>query len=302
MNAPRRRRRQRGFSLLEVTATLVLFSIMAGTLQLSLTRRQIERVEQEQFERVADQVHRLAQAAQHFAVRTGSWPNESLRCAQAYRALNGANLLRGAPAASPYRDSAGNRTPYALSCDANHFQVRVAAETADQAAELARKLPGASASGSVVTAPYPKPTANPPPTPAPPPPPPTPAPANRFMRLDGASRPTRTWDMGNQYVFGTRDVLTETGQALANSVQFATTARPGQSILKPRCPGGMRPHIFTAVNRVSAPSGRGLHGIELPVRDTGTAWVVQAFVHTSAGVEAVSSSTTRIAAFVKCSY
>ena len=299
MNAARRRA-QRGFSLLEVTATLLLFSIMAGSLQLSLTRRQIERVEQEEFERVADQVHRLAQAAQHFAVRNGRWPNENLRCAQAYRALSGANLLRGAPAASPYRGAGGHRTPYALSCDANHFQVRVTAETADQAAELARKLPGASASGSVVTAPYPKPTANPPAPPPPPPPPPTPT--NRFMRLDGGSRPTRTWDMGNQYVFGTRDVLTETGQALANSVQFATTARPGQSIRKPRCPGGMRPHIFTAVNRVSAPSGRGLHGIELPVRDTGSAWVVQAFVHTSAGVETVSSTTTRIAAFVKCSY
>lgn len=300
MSAPRRRRRQRGFSLLEVTATLLLFSIMAGSLQLSLTRRQIDRVEQEEFERVADQVHRLAQAAQHFAVRNGSWPNESLRCAQAYRALSAANLLRGAPDKSPYRDAGGNRTPYALSCDANHFQIRVAAETADQAAELARKLPGAAAAGSVVTAPYPKPTASPP---APPPtPPPAPVPDNRFMRLDGASRPTRTWDMGNQYVFGTRDVLTETGQALANSVQFATTARPGQSIRKPRCPGGMRPHIFTAVNRVSAPSGRGLHGIELPVRDTGGSWVVQAFVHTSAGVETVSSSTTRIAAFVKCSY
>ena len=300
MSAPRRRRRQRGFSLLEVTATLLLFSIMAGSLQLSLTRRQIDRVEQEEFERVADQVHRLAQAAQHFAVRNGSWPNESLRCAQAYRALSAANLLRGAPDKSPYRDAGGNRTPYALSCDANHFQIRVAAETADQAAELARRLPGAAAAGSVVTAPYPKPTASPP---APPPtPPPAPVPDNRFMRLDGASRPTRTWDMGNQYVFGTRDVLTETGQALANSVQFATTARPGQSIRKPRCPGGMRPHIFTAVNRVSAPSGRGLHGIELPVRDTGGSWVVQAFVHTSAGVETVSSSTTRIAAFVKCSY
>ena len=298
MNA--RRRRQRGFSLLEVTATLLLFSIMAGSLQLSLTRRQIDRVEQQEFERVADQVHRLAQAAQHFAVRNGGWPNESLRCAQAYRALNAAHLLRGAPEKSPYRDAGGNRTAYALSCDANHFQVRVTAESAGQAAELARRLPGASAAGSVVTAPYPKPTANPPAPP--PPPPPTPLPDNRFMRLDGGSRPTRTWDMGNQYVFGTRDTLTETGQSLANSVQFATTARPGQSIRKPRCPGGMRPYIFTALNRVSAPSGRGLHGVELPVRDTGSAWVVQAFVHTSAGVETVSSTTTRIAAFVKCSY
>ena len=299
MNA-RRRRRQRGFSLLEVTATLLLFSIMAGSLQLSLTRRQIDRVEQEEFERVADQVHRLAQAAQHFAVRNGGWPNESLRCAQAYRALQAANLLRGAPEKSPYRDADGNRTAYALSCDADHFQIRVAAESAEQAAELARRLPGASTAGSVVTAPYPKPTANPPAPPPPPPPPPIPD--NRFMRLDGGSRPTRTWDMGNQYVFGTRDTLTETGQSLANSVQFATTARPGQSIRKPRCPGGMRPYIFTALNRVSAPSGRGLHGVELPVRDTGSAWVVQAFVHTSAGVEAVSSTTTRIAAFVKCSY
>ena len=224
MNA-RRRRRQRGFSLLEVTATLLLFSIMAGSLQLSLTRRQIDRVEQQEFERVADQVHRLAQAAQHFAVRNGGWPNESLRCAQAYRALQAANLLRGAPEKSPYRDADGNRTAYALSCDANHFQIRVAAESADQAAELARRLPGASTAGSVVTAPYPKPTANPPAPPPPPPPPPIPN--NRFMRLDGGSRPTRTWDMGNQYVFGTRDTLTETGQSLANSVQFATTARPG---------------------------------------------------------------------------
>ena len=298
MSAPRRRRRQRGFSLLEVTATLLLFSIMAGSLQLSLTRRQIDRVEQQEFERVADQVHRLAQAAQHFAVRNGGWPNESLRCAQAYRALQAANLLRGAPEKSPYRGADGNRTAYALSCDTNHFQVRVTAESAGQAAELARRLPGASTAGSVVTAPYPKPTANPPA----PPPTPAPLPDNRFMRLDGGSRPTRTWDMGNQYVFGTRDVLTETGQALANSVQFATTARPGQSIRKPRCPGGMRPHMFTAVNRVSAPSGRGLHGIELPVRDAGGSWVVQAFVHTSAGVETVSSTTTRIAAFVKCSY
>ena len=123
-----------------------------------------------------------------------------------------------------------------------------------------------------------------------------------FMPLDGSASPTATWDLGNQYLFGARDVATETGQTLLNSVQFATAASSGDLIRKPTCPNGMTPRIFTALSRVSSPSGRALHGIQLPVDDLTDSWRVRAVITGSGGEESATSDTATIAVFVKCSY
>ena len=123
-----------------------------------------------------------------------------------------------------------------------------------------------------------------------------------FMPLDGSASPTATWNLGNQYLFGARDVATETGQTLLNSVQFATVASPGDLIRKPTCLQGMSPRIFTALNQVSAPSGRALHGIQLPVDELADAWRVRAVITGSGGNETATANTTAIAVFVKCSY
>ncbi len=289
MNAAHRPRcvRQAGFSLLEMAVTILLFSIMAGTLQLSLTRRQLEEVDRNQAEQVADEVYRLANAAQHYEIQHLEWPHEILGCDGAYDELEARNLLKGAPEDSPYLDADENLTPYRLSCDANHFTIEVTAENANQAADLAHRLPGSTATGATVAVHYPK-AAN--------------APGNNFMPLNGSSRPTGTWDMGNQYMFGVRDVVAETGQTLANSLQFATITAPQELIQKPNCPNGMEPRIFTALNHIRAPSGKPLHGIALPVDDLDDFWRVRAVVISSGGEETPASSAASIAAFIKCSY
>ena len=291
MKHPRidRHTRQSGFSLLELTVTLVLFSILAGTLQLGMTRRLIDDIERDRNEQVAGEIYRLANAAQHYAINEGAWPLEILLCEGAYEELDTQNLLKGAPRQSPYLDSEENRTEYGLSCDSNHFTITVTTENAGQAAGLVQKIPGASASGSGITVHYPKPT----------------APGNdggEFMPLDGSATPTATWNLGDQYLFGVRDVVTETGQTLLNSVQFATAANPGDLIRKPTCPNGMNPRIFTALNQVSTPSGRALHGIQLPVDELADAWRVRAVITGSGGEETATSDTATIAVFVKCSY
>lgn len=291
MKHPRAGRRtpQSGFSLLELTVTLVLFSILAGTLQLGVTRRLTDDLERDRTEQAAGEIYRLANAAQHYAINEGEWPLETLLCEGAYEELDTENLLRGAPKHSPYLDSEGDRTEYVLSCDSNHFTVAVATESAGQAASLARKIPGASASGSGISAHYPKPAD-------------ADGGGGEFMPLDGSASPTATWNLGNQYLFGARDVATETGQTLLNSVQFATAANPGDLIRKPTCPSGMSPRIFTALNRVSTPSGRALHGIQLPVDNLADAWRVRAVITGSGGEETATPDTATIAVFVKCSY
>lgn len=287
--------RQSGFSLLELVITLVLFSILAGTLQLSATRRLVDDLERDRTEQAAEEIYRLANAAQHYLIDEGEWPLEMLLCQGAYNELDAKGLLRGAPRLSPYLDSGGNRTGYVLSCNSSHFAVAATTEDAGQAAALARKVPGASASGTTVTVHYPRPVGSSGPS----------GPSGTggpFMPLDGSASPTATWDLGNQYLFGARDVATETGQTLLNSVQFATMASPGNLIRKPTCLGNMTPRIFTALNQVSLSSGRALHGIQLPVDELADSWRVRAVVTGSGGKESASSNTTTIAVFVKCSY
>lgn len=281
--------RQSGFSLLELVITLALFSILAGTLQLNATRRLVDDLERDRTEQAAEEIYRLANAAQHYLIDEGEWPLEMLLCQGAYDELDAQGLLKGAPRLSPYLDSGGGRTGYALSCDSNHFTIAATTENAEQAAALAQKVPGASASGRVVTVHYPR-LADPPGT------------GSAFMPLDGSESPTATWNLGNQYLFGARDIVTETGQTLLNSVQFATVADPGDLIRKPTCPNGMIPRILTALNRVSTPSGRALHGIQLPVDELANSWRVRAVITGSGGAETATSDTATIAVFVKCSY
>ena len=281
--------RQSGFSLLELAITLALFSILAGTLQLSVTRRLIDDLERDRTEQAAEEIYRLANAAQHYFINEGGWPLEMLLCQGAYDELNAKGLLKGAPRLSPYLDSTGNRAGYVLSCNSNHFTVVATTENAEQAAALAQKVPGASASGTAVTMHYPRPVD-------------TPGTEGAFMPLDGSASPTATWDLGNQYLFGARDVATETGQTLLNSVQFATAASSGDLIRKPTCPDSMTPRILTALSRVSSPSGRALHEIQLPVDDLTDSWRVRAVITASGGEESATSDTATIAVFVKCSY
>ncbi len=284
--------RQSGFSLLELVITLALFSILAGTLQVSATRRLVDDLERDRTEQAAEEIHRLANAAQHYFINEGDWPQGMLQCQGAYGELNTKGLLKGAPQRSPYRDGMGDPTEYVLSCNATHFSIAATTETAEQAGALARKVPGASVSGTTLTVDYPRPTGTPG----------TPDTEGAFMPLDGSASPTATWNLGNQYLFGARDVATETGQTLLNSVQFVTAAHSGDLIRKPTCPDNMTPRIFTALNQVTSPSGRALHGIQLPVDSLANAWRVRAVITGSGGTETVSSSTATIAVFVKCSY
>ena len=281
--------RQSGFSLLELAVTLTLFSILAGTLQLSMTRRLTDDIERDQAEQAAGEIYRLANAAQHYFIDEGEWPLETLLCEGAYVELGAHNLLKGVPRHSPYLDAEENQTEYVMSCDSSHFTVAVTTENAKQAAGLARKIPGASAADTTVTAHYPKPAD-------------AGGGGGEFMPLDGSATPTATWNLGNQYLFGARDVVTETGQTLLNSVQFATVANHGDLIRKPTCPQGMEPRILTALNRVSAPSGRALHGIQLPMDDLADSWRVRAVITGSGGEEDATTDTAAIAVFVKCSY
>lgn len=281
--------RQAGFSLLELAITLALFSILAGTLQLSITRRLVDDLERDRTEQAAEEIYRLANAAQHYLVNEGEWPLEILLCVKAYDELDAQGLLKGAPRFSPYLDFRGDRAEYVLSCDSHHFTIVAATENAEQAAALAQKVPGASASGTAVTVHYPRPAG-------------MPDAGGAFMPLDGSASPTATWNLGNQYLFGARDVATETGQTLLNSVQFATAASPGDLIRKPTCPDNMTPRIFTALNQVSSSSGRALHGIQLPVDELANSWRIRAVITGSGGEESASSDTTTIAVFVKCSY
>ena len=286
--APRRPVRQRGFSLAELTISVVLFSILAGTLQLSMTRRQLDQVEQDVAEQVAGEIYRLANAAQQYAINEGEWPNETHDCTGAYQLLSN-ELLKGVPATTPYMNSTGTRRFYKLECIATHFTIRVQPENAEQADLLAAKIPGSSVDSGEVLASYPKPIGNTGDT-------------GGFMALDGSTQPTGTWKMGNQFLFNIRDIVTSTAQSLLNSVQYASTARPGDMILKPDCPTNMHPVILTALNGVAISPARSIHALHTIARDRGDAWLIDMVVHNGSYDYRAGREQATVSVFVKCSF
>ncbi len=280
---------QDGFSLLELTITILLFSILVSTLQLNITRRLSQGLEVDQAELAAGQVYRLANAAQHYEIQHSEWPDELMQCAGAHGILEKAKLLKETSLDSPYLDAKGNANQYTTSCtDTSHFSISINTESANQAARLSEKIPGSTAEKAEVRAHYPRAAAI--------------GDSGEYLPLDGSKSPTDTLDFGNQYVFGVKDIATESGQTLLNSVQYVTTANHDDSINKPTCPGDMEPRIFTALNHVRTQSGRPLHGIQLPIEDEGDTWTVKAVVTGSGGNETVGVKDASITVFVKCSY
>ena len=281
--------RQRGFSLLELTISILLFSVLIGSVQLSFTRRMAQELEQDQAELAAGQIYRLANAAQHYEILNSEWPDELMQCADAQKILRNASLLSNANMTAPYQDARGRAHAYITTCaNTTHFSVSINTESVEHAARLAQKIPTAAITNSRVDVHYPRAAAL--------------ASEGDYLPLDGSASPTDTLDFGNQYVFGVKDVLASTGQTLLNSVQHVTTAKHGDTIKKPACPSGMQPHIFTALNQVQTSSGRPLHAIQLLAKDNGNSWTVNAVVTGSAGNETVSVRDATITAFVKCSY
>ncbi len=281
--------RQRGFSLLELAISILLFSMLIGSVQLSFTRRMSQELQLDQAEQAAGQMYRLANAAQHYEIQNGEWPDELMQCVGAWTVLESDGLLNTTGMTSPYQDAQGRVQKYTTACvQPTHFRVSITTESVDHAARLAQKIPTATTVNRRVVVRYPRAAAV--------------GNDGDFLPLDGSARPTDTLDFGNQYVFGVKDILATSGQTLLNSVQHVTTARPGDKITKPACPGQMQPHIFTALNRVQTSSGRPLHAIQLPAEDNGDSWTVDAVVTGSGGDETVSSSDASITVFVKCSY
>ena len=279
-------RRQSGFSLVELTITMALFSILAGVLQYSMIHRQIKQVNQEQSELAAGEIYRLANAAQLYAMETGMWPNEAGRCRTALSVLQHAGRLKGITKDSPFQADNGDRSPWKFDCTSRHFTISVDTHNPRQAGIMAVNMPGATYSNTLLYANYPKSAGG----------------NGNAMPLDGSAQPTDSWNMGDQYLFDARDVATTTGQTLVNSVQYATAAKPGDLIRKPTCPAGMQPRILTALNHVALTSGRALHAIQLPVDELTNAWRVRAVLTGSSGNESVGDRNATIAAFVKCSY
>ena len=276
--------RQGGFLMAEVLMALVLLSLVAGTLHLSMTERQIDILERDRIEQVAGEIYRLAQGAQQFWVLNRRWPSESRNCVWAYAVLLDEGWIKGVGRHTPFLDRNEQRIPYEFSCTARHFGIKVMAEDNGQARDLHGKLPGSVVNGEQVTAYYPRPGT-----------------AERYMALDGSTQPTEAWDMGGQYLYNLSNAATRTGQFLASSVQTVALADPGQRIEKPECPAGWHPHISTVLSQFETRPQSSIRSVRLPVADQGSHWVVQAVVNTSSGTQTLSTGQGKIAAFVKCS-
>jgi type II secretory pathway pseudopilin PulG len=148
----RRRRRQAGFTVLEVTAAFLIFGLLATPLlftQLNQARNRLT-------ESTATDILNLGEAAQNFRGETGAWPDQANNCAGAIATMSAAGYLGNNNTNSPWN------TAYVTTCPANlRFDVATTAPAQRDAEAVQRAGPRGTRAGNTVTASFARPGVEP---------------------------------------------------------------------------------------------------------------------------------------------
>ena len=307
----RRGTRAKGFTLLEVLAVMVVLSLVAtgyyGPQLLAETRR----IKQAQADVIAQEVSQLGAAAQAYALgHAGAWPRQEHDCRQAHRELtdrlpeeafdHDTAFYRGAAAgAVPFTtgDGPAHLGRYYFDCseaprgDRPLFRVRLmfGEDTAAWAEYIANQLPNSFVVGDQVLGlevGWPTATA-------------LPALNDFVSRSDPEFE--ADLDAGGNAIFNAEEVILDSGQTLASSLQYAGIARPGNEVAKPDCPPGLVPQVVTVPVEISHPEGQSITYFKAYAQEFDTFWRVRSAVH---GVENESfdgDSHVRVGVFTLCS-
>ena len=228
-----------GFTLIELLGVIALMSVLASLVGPALINMQLKRSDQMVLDRAAEQLSRLAQAAQRHALNnTGVWPDEANACAGAYAILNGASRIPGIPTTDPW----GNN--WIISCTAGgDITVSAMADNNRNAELVANSVTGATVTGNRVTGNWPLPAALPA--------------LDALLPRDGSRAMTGDLDMDNNNISAAGEITTEglsvTREIMPQYVQMdSRTFQLGALIPKPSCASGGSPRILLHVHGLRA--------------------------------------------------
>ena len=313
---------QRGFTLLEMMASLLVLALLAGSFYAPQVLSQARELQRAQALITAEQLNRIAAVAQDWTLsNNGHWPDVSNRCANLFPLLSSRLLglessatpsspwLHGAPRSLPITHSAWNQGQlgrYYPSCSNDDLQIELFMRSEDElwAHYIKNRLTGAvldqfSGRNYVrLRAQWPLPAAIP-----------------ALDALVSKSRPELTGalrsnvDVGRHAVFGASDVILDNGHSLGKTIAFAENARPRQIVSAPRCAPGLRPQALASFNRLLHSSGKPINfsaAIVVPldadaINNPGNRWLVSSQVIDSDGTIDNNNPAIRINVLVRCS-
>lgn len=311
----------RGFTLLEVMAATLLIALMASFFYAPEALSRVRELRRAQADVVADELDRVALAAQDWTLdHGGAWPASDSDCAFLFEVLRGGGALFGfddavAPRSSFYRAGAralpfrnplwseGELGRYYAWCDAERLQLEMFFAPGDLrwAEYIANRLAGTTvarlgeAHGGAVRlrAQWPQPAAIP-----------------LFDGLVSSAAPEFTGplvgnlDAGGNAIVRAGDVVLTDGHSLGKTVIYAATVAPGTRIPPPRCAPGLEPQALLSFNRLLHADGRPIHYAEVYLRERVLAgervWQFNSKVQDTRNVLEFNNSKIRINVIIRC--
>lgn len=263
MNRYHNQQRPNGFTLIELLAVIALMSVLASLVGPALINMQLKRSDQMVLDRTAEQLSRLAQAAQRHALdNTGIWPDESNACAGAYATLNGASRIPGIPTTDPWGNS------WIITCTVGgDITISATADNNRNADLVANLVTGSTVVGNRITGNWPLPAALPA--------------LDALLPRDGSRAMTGDLDMDNHRIDDAGEITTEglsiTKEIMSQYVQMdSRTFMLGTTIPKPSCASGGTPKIMLHVHGLRA-NEIYTYGEMAWARDQGSQWRIDPY-------------------------
>ena len=315
---------QRGFTLLEMMASLLVLALLAGSFYAPRVLSQARELQRAQALAAAEQINRIGTVAQDWTLsNNGHWPDAGNQCANLFLLL--ASRLQGLEAASapssPWRRAGRKTLPithpgwnqsgeigrYYPSCSADSLQVETFISSEDElwAYYVRNRLAGAEVDQFAhqnfvrLRVHWPLPAAIP-----------------ALSDLVSKSQPEFTGamrsniDVGGHAILRASDMILDNGHSLGKTIAYAENLRPNVRITAPACAPGLRPQALASFNRLLHKSGKPINFSAAlvrpdsrsdPVNNPGNRWLVLSRVIDSSGVVDDNNPDVRISVLVRCS-
>ena len=304
-----------GFTLIEMLAVTALISILLVAYYSPQITNRINETHRQIADTVANEMDRIASAAQSFALdRAGQWPGQVRDCRTALVSLRTAGYLIHIDEVTPWgtRDTTsdlpfliGGAEPrhlgrYYTECpevpagtgQRRHLLIRLALAPSrvqwqgyiqNQVAG-AMQVSNADHKGLEVSAPLP-----------------AAIPAlEGLLPRDGSRAMDGDLDLGEHDVENAENVFLRTGQSLANVAIFHGGVTPGAQITKPDCPEGYTPTIAVAPVEFAHSTGLPISRVALWAENRTNDWKVKSEVYAIGPDPETDSDLVRGIATVRC--
>lgn len=314
----------RGFTLLEMMAALLVLSLLAGSFYAPRVLSQARELQRAQALSIAEQINRVATIAQDWTLsHNGHWPDAANQCAGLFTLLS--DRLQGLEAVSappspwlvdgsrvlPITNPAWRRRGeigrYYPFCDDRGLQIEIFIRGRDAlwADYIRNRLANAEVDrfgGRIfvrLRAHWPLPAA-------------IPALASLVSKdspeFTGAMR--SNINLGGHAIFDANDLILSNGHSLGKTVSYASNVAPNTHISTPACAPGLKPQALASFNRLLHKSGKPINfsaAIVKPLPSAGggnnrsNRWMIQSQVIDSSGAIDKNNTEIRVNVLVRCS-